>query len=37
MTTDELFGPPLLFDGENPQIYDRMQTEISAAWGQKTS
>lgn len=31
MTTDELLGPTLLFDGENPQTYAQMQTEISAA------
>jgi hypothetical protein len=34
-TTDELFGAPLLFDGENPQTYDRMQAEVSAAVGPK--
>jgi hypothetical protein len=35
MTTDELFGPPLLFDGEDPQTYEKMQTEVSAAVGPK--
>jgi hypothetical protein len=34
--TDALFGPPPLFDGEDPKTYDQMQTEISTAVGQRT-